>query len=141
MGQFKSIFDCTFQFIWLLTPSGIMIEANRTALNFIGRRLKDVTNMPFWETPWWAGNEERTNKLRDAIAIAARGEFVRYETELDEAGTIKMTVDFSIKPIFSDDGQVKMLIPEARDITEQKEYENALQESEAKFKKIFTAVP
>jgi two-component sensor histidine kinase len=68
-------------------------------------------------------------RLREAITRAARGEFVRYEVELQGAGQTAATIDFSLKPIFSPSGQVTLLIPEGRDITERKRAEEALQTS------------
>lgn len=48
---FRAIFDNTFQFTGLMTPDGILTEANKTALDFAGASLEEVKNKPFWETP------------------------------------------------------------------------------------------
>lgn len=51
--RFRAIFDGTFQFIALLNPDGILLEANKTALDFGGITQADVVNRPFWEARWW----------------------------------------------------------------------------------------
>ena len=139
--RFRAIFNAAFQFTGLMMPDGTLIEANQAALEFAGVPLKDVINRPFWETPWWRGNETRVRQLQDAIARAAKGEFIRYEVELQGAGDETATVDFSLKPVLGQAGEVALLLPEARDITERKHAEEALQESEERFRMTFYTSP
>jgi PAS domain S-box-containing protein len=134
--KFRAIFDSTFQFTGLLTPEGILIEVNNPALKFIGAAKEDVIDRPFWDTPWWQGDSKRVQKLQDAIARAAAGNFVRYELDLPGAGNTSMLVDFSIKPIRGPEGKVQVLITEARNISEHRKVVDALHESEARFRAI-----
>jgi len=121
----RAIFDLSYGFVGLLSPEGILLEVNQTALDFIGAAIPEVTGKPFWEGPWWAHSPEEQGRLRDAIQRAARGETLRYETtHADVEGTIHI-VDFSLKPVFDEEGKVALLIPEGRDITERKQAEEA----------------
>ncbi|NMB80095.1 MAG: PAS domain S-box protein, partial [Methanomicrobiales archaeon] len=124
--KFRAIFNSTYQFTGLLTPDGILIEANETALLFVGVPREQVVNRPFWETPWWRGDPDRVRRLKDAVTRAAAGEFVRYEETLQGTGTSALHVDFSLKPVRDADGAVRLLIPEARDITQRKLAEEEL---------------
>lgn len=124
--RFRAIFNNSFQFTSLLQPDGTLIEANETALNFAGIKQVDVAFRPFWETPWWTISPEIQNQLKEAIAAASRGEFVRYEVDIRGAGDRVATIDFSIKPVFDETGKVVLLIPEGRDITERKKAEERL---------------
>lgn len=124
--RFRAIFNSTYQFTGLLTVDGLLIEANTTALDYAGVVMTDVSGMPFWETPWWTGHKDRVERLKDAIKRAAGGEFVRYETELNGAGGRKGDFDFSLKPILGKDGKVHLIVPEARDITERRLWEDKL---------------
>ena len=63
--------------------------------------------------------------LRDAIHRATQGEFVRYEAEL-QGPDETIHIDFSIRPITDEDGEVHLLMPEGRDITTLKEQEREL---------------
>ncbi|WP_086684657.1 PAS domain S-box protein [Nostoc sp. T09] len=115
--RFRAIFDQTFQFMGLLQPDGTLLEVNRTALNFGGLTHADVINRPLWQTRWWTISQETQNRLQAAIAQAASGQFVRYQVDVRGAEDTQARVDFSLKPVFDEAGQVVILIAEGRDIS------------------------
>ncbi|MGJ5633710.1 PAS domain S-box protein [Nostoc sp. CALU 1950] len=128
--RFYAIFNNTFQFTGLLTPDGILLEANQTALSFGGIKLEDVINRPFWEAHWWTISPQTQEELKQAIARASQGEFVRYEVDVLGANNRVATIDFSLRPLQNETDQVILLIPEGRDITDRKATELALHERE-----------
>ncbi|MBD2451443.1 PAS domain S-box protein [Nostoc sp. FACHB-152] len=145
--RFRAIFDNTFQFTGLLTTEGILLEVNQAALNFGGIRLEDVINRPFWETYWWTISPITQDKLKKAIARSAQGEFIRYEVDVLGAEGEIATIDFSLRPLKDESGQVVMLIPEGRNISDQKRIEGERQEaidaltaSEAELRGLFNAM-
>ncbi|MGE5658528.1 MAG: ATP-binding protein [Actinomycetota bacterium] len=121
--RFRAIFDQTFQLMGLLTPEGIVLEINQTALDFAGMKLEEVVGHPFWESPGWRVDPSSQEKLQQAIAAAALGEFVRYEADLLGKDNTVLTIDFSIKPVADTTGKVVMLIAEGRDISDRKQAE------------------
>jgi PAS domain S-box-containing protein len=125
--KFRAIFDGMFQFMGVLTPAGILIEANRTALDAIGVNPEDVIGQMFWATPWWTHSLVLQEQLKDAIARAAQGELVRFEAEHILADGTAIFVDFTLKPVFDEGEKVIMLIPEGRDITDRRQAELELQ--------------
>lgn len=129
--RFCAIFNNTFQFTGLLTPSGILLEANQTALSFGGLKLEDVIDRPFWQAHWWTISPQTQAELKQAIARAAKGEFIRYEVDVLGANNQVATIDFSLRPLLDETGQVVLLIPEGRNITELKQAQEKLRQSEA----------
>ena len=119
--RFRAIFDHTFEFTGLLKNDGTLLEANQTALNFGGLKLEDIVGRPFWEARWWTISPAIQEKLKQAIARAAKGEFVRYEVDVRGADNEVLTIDFSLKPVTDETGQVVLLIPEGRDISDRKQ--------------------
>ena len=137
--KYRAILDQTFEFIGLLTPDGTLVEANRAALAIAGVKESDVLGKPFWETPWWTHSREMQDRLRDAIKAAANGEFVRFEATHPAAyddGNIHY-VDFSLKPVRNEAGEIAFLIPEGRDVTEQKKMEENLRTSEYRYRTLY----
>lgn len=131
--RYRALFNQTYQFIGLLSPDGTLLDANDTALHFSGTTREEVLGQPFWEAPWWSHSSQLQQRLKQAIATAASGEFVRFEAlHPGNDGTLA-TVDFSLTPIRNTKGKVVMLVPEGRDITERKRAEDALRHSEQRF--------
>ncbi len=129
---FQAIFNNTYQFTGLMTPEGILLEANQTALDFTGAKIDEVRNKPFWKTPWWSHSKPVQKKLRLSIRQAAKGDFIRYETTVRDRDGNHLALDFSIKSLKDEKGKVILLIPEGRDISgrkyaEQQAYETAVQ--------------
>ncbi len=79
--KFHAIFNNTFQFMGLLTPEGIVVEANRTALEVVAADLPEVVGQPFWETPWWSNFPQQQQQVKNAVALAASGQLVRFESQ------------------------------------------------------------
>ncbi len=124
--KFRAIFDQTFEMIGLLRCDGTVLEANNTAMDFGRLDESDVVGKPFWETPWWAHSQELRDRLRDAIDQAAAGQFARFEAFHPGSDGQTRYVDVSIKPVEDEEGNVVLLIPEGRDITERKAAEDEL---------------
>ncbi len=139
--RFQAIFDHTFQFIGLMNTDGTLIEANRSALQFAGLREEDVIGRLFWNTPWWTHSAELQARLREAVLEAAGGTLVRFEaTHPSPTGELAY-VDFSVKPVRNKDGEITLLIPEGRDITERKQAQDALVKSERQLRTVLDALP
>lgn len=138
--RFRGIFDATYQFIGLLSPDGTLLEANQAALTFGGLTRADVIGRPFWETRWWTLSRETQARLREAVEQAARGESVRYQTEVLAAGESVATIDFSLRPISDETGRVVLIIPEASDITRSVRALASAKETEERLRSILRAI-
>ncbi|MCS3830724.1 PAS domain S-box-containing protein [Salinibacter ruber] len=132
--RLSAIFNQTYQFTGLMKPDGTVIEVNDTALQFGDLTREEVTGKPLWETHWAQTGEESKKRLKEAIQRAAEGELVRYERPV-RGSEEALDADFSIRPVTDEEGDVTLLIPEARDITELKERERKLREAKEEAEK------
>ncbi|MBE8999369.1 PAS domain S-box protein [Nostoc sp. LEGE 12447] len=146
--KFRAIFNQTNQFIGLLQPNGIVLEANQTALDFAGITREEVVGKPFWEAKWWTISSETQAQLKTAIAAAANGESIRYEVEVLDRDDQAIAIDFSLRPILDETGCVTLLISEGRDISEyqaalreRQKAEEALRSSQDFLQKVANTVP
>ena len=124
--RFHAIFNSTFQFIGLLKPDGVLLEANQAALDFVGLTNADVVGKPFWETPWWTHSPQFQKRLKEGISEAAHGEMVRFEAIHIGTEGQRAVIDFSLKPVLNEQDETVLIIPEGRDITELRQTEEEL---------------
>lgn len=133
----RSVTDHAFHYQWLLTPDGMVVDANRTALALVGAGKETVLASPYWDTPWWRHDPKLRQRLRAAIASCVKGNHARFETtHLDLKEEVRH-VDFSLSPIRDEEGSVIYLVAEGRDITDFAHAKSELKESEERFYQVF----
>ena len=121
--RFRAIFDSSYQFIGLLEPDGTLVQANHTALHLGGLRKEDVIGRPFWDTHWWRYSTEVQNRLKAAVMRASQGTPVGYEEDARAAGNTFRTIEFTLRPVENQQGEVVFIITEGRDISDRKRAE------------------
>ncbi|MFO8085846.1 MAG: PAS domain S-box protein [Desulfobacterales bacterium] len=135
----RDVMDNMIAMIGVLTPDGTLIEANRTALQAANLKIEDVKGKQFEKCYWWSWSMEVQKRLRGAIQMAAAGQGSCYD-EVIRVGEAKFrTIEFMLSPMFDPDGRVVSLIPSAIDITKRKLAEQALIESEKRFRTLVSA--
>ena len=137
----RRVIDSLVIYVGVLTPDGVLIEVNRTALEHANLQPEDVLNKPFAETYWWSFSPAIQAQLNYAIARAAAGERVRYDTVSRVGENSLIQNDFSIVPIFNRDGEVEYLIASGIDISDREASKQALQQREYELKLITEIIP
>lgn len=118
--RFRAIFEHAFEAIGLLSPDGTVLEINRA-----GRLLTEghsqLIGLPLWDLPWagsdLAPDDTARQRLKNAIAQAARGDVVRYTAELRRSDASIRKIDITLTPVKDELGHVVYIVPEGRDIT------------------------
>ena len=123
--RFRAIFDRSYPFMGLLSPDGTMREVNQSALELVGVERSSVIGVKMWDTPWWSASPAERERARSAIAEAAEGKFVRFETVHPDRDGELVAIDFSLNPVRDAEGRVVLLIPEGRNISELKRAQRA----------------
>ncbi|MCK5190329.1 MAG: response regulator, partial [Methylococcales bacterium] len=76
----------------------------------------DVLGKKLWDCPWFSFDKTTQEKIRSDCQLAAEGEFLEREVEFSLSDQT-IWVDFSVHPVFDEQGIVKFLVAEARDAT------------------------
>ncbi|MBL3657583.1 CHASE3 domain-containing protein [Fulvivirga sediminis] len=117
--KFEAIFNNTFQYISLLDYRGVIKEANEAFLDFGNFEVDDLVGLNLWDISLWDKSSRVTEDIKEIFSKAQNGNFVREEVSLLDGDGVLRTVDFSLKPIFTE-GKVSFIVFEGRDITELK---------------------
>ncbi|OGV55229.1 MAG: hypothetical protein A2017_09385 [Lentisphaerae bacterium GWF2_44_16] len=124
--KFYAVINQSYGLIGILDLNGVVQDVNESALKLVGLRKSDVINKFFWDTPWWVHSEKLQQRLKDAVKRAGKGEFIRFEATHPSTDGALHYIDFSLKPVTDDAGNVIFLVPQGRDITEDKKAEEIL---------------
>ena len=128
-AMMRAILETSHQYQGLLDQKGEVLYANKTSLAGIRSDGADVFGKPFWETPWFTATAGMPDTVRDAFAAVLRGEDVRTEMLL-HLPIGDRYFDFAMRPLFDEHGAVSGAVPEAVDVTERRQGEEALRQSQ-----------
>jgi PAS domain S-box-containing protein len=130
-AKFRALFDQSSIFAGVLTPDGIVVDANRMCLEPCGYRAEEVLGLHFWDGPWWRVNKDVRDKIRAATMGSAQGVAFREELPYHWADGSEHVVDFAIHPVRDERGVILFLHPTGMDITERKQAEQDLRTTRA----------
>jgi PAS domain S-box-containing protein len=128
-AQMRAILETSHQYQGLLNRHGDVLYANKIALAGIKTEAGDVIGKPFWETPWFTATDGMREIVRSAFTAVLNGESVRIEMML-HLPIGERYFDFAMRPLFDRHGNVTGAVPEAVDVTERRQGEEALRQSQ-----------
>jgi PAS domain S-box-containing protein len=128
-AQLRGIFETSNQYQGLLDLDGNVLYANKTALAGIRAVAADVVGKPFWDTRWFSATPGARSTVFSAFASVKRGESMRTEMLL-HLPVGDRYFDFAMRPVFDQHGAVASILAEAVDITDRRQAEEALRQSQ-----------
>jgi PAS domain S-box-containing protein len=128
-AQMRAIFETSHLYQGLLDLDGKVTYVNKTALAGIQSDGSDVIGKPFWETPWFTATEGMPEAVRKAFETVLEGQEAQLEMLL-RLPIGDRYFDFAMRPVFDQLGKVAGAVPEAVDITERRQAEEVLRQSQ-----------
>ncbi len=129
-ARFRAIFDTVMEIIVLTRPDGTIIQMNRTPGAWRDANPEQGVGGKLWDSPTMRAYPQHQALMREAVAVAARGETFEREVAMEKAGMATAYLDVSLRPVRNQDGTIDYLLFEARDITELKAAQEQLRQSQ-----------
>ena len=137
---YKCAFDSTEQFITILDEMMCIKSANKKFLDLINEeRIEKIYNTPYWEISLWSHSHEVQNRIMFGIEEIYLGGEVKFETTYLNADGEVRYVEFTIKPIFDEYGEIEMHIAMVYDVTDAKSAESELEQKEKELEIFFNS--
>lgn len=136
----RSVLDNLFAFVGVVTPDGILIEANRAPLEAAGISASEVIGKNFWDCYWWSYSTEVQAQVQDWCRRVARGDVVRCDVQVRMAGDTRVWIDFQLAPLRDADGHITHLIPSGMDVSGRREAQDRLRSREERYRTLFESM-
>lgn len=115
---------------------GRIIFANEAPLKASHIELKDVVDKKFWDCIWWEYDSHVQTIIKNDCDQAAKGAITSREIQFYTPKGLNW-VSLIIRPITDNNHKVIYLVAEGRSIIKRKQAEQALQDSELKYRTLF----
>ncbi len=126
-GHFRMLFEHSNDAVFLYDFDCDMIEVNHKACDMLGYTVSELLKIPFIEL----NIEEEKTKSKEAVKTGTGNYAIRYESRFRTAMGKVIDVEISSSAVDLKKGIMQGIV---RNITERKELERALRESEEKFR-------
>ena len=123
----QKLLDGMQTFVGVLDTDGRLIFVNNSPLVAASIEEKDVIGKYLWDSFWFSHDDELQTIIEMECRKVAQGETILNEVQVRMQGGL-MWVEFSMHPVFDEQGNVINMVPEGRDITERKKAEQELRQ-------------
>ena len=137
----RTMFDDPNILVGLLDTDGSLLEVNQTALAYIDSPQEQVVGEPLWETPWVGSSMSARQEVETLVSRAATGEYVNFDREFVASDGNSYTLEGVVRPVTDDDGTFVSLLVSARDVSDRRQRERELEETNALLSTLFDALP
>ena len=122
--RFVTVFEQATQWLFLLDTEGLLIDANLTAMNFVGEDKKDVVGLKFSNSAWFTSSSETQEIIENGFLKVKEGSLYNAEIIIMDQDRNNKVYDFYMKPVLNSENEVEQIVVESRDITDRKKAEN-----------------
>jgi len=132
-AEMRALLDANYESMALIQPDGRILECNSTFASRIGQIRADIIDRNVYELIPQELVQSRARMVRKTLETK---QSVRFEDQRNDRYLFH-----SLSPVLDEKGQVRAVAIFAVDITEQKQMEKTLRESEEKYRGLYDNAP
>ncbi|HEX6604212.1 MAG TPA: response regulator, partial [Sphingomicrobium sp.] len=129
-AQFRAVFEAALEVMVLLEPDGTVLAVNNRRELWRHPHPEEAIGMKIWDAPTLSQYPQHKAVMKKGIAAAARGKVFTTEVKMERPGIPTAHLDVSVQPVRGEDGGIVYLLFEARDVTELKNAQEQLRQSQ-----------
>lgn len=116
--RFQTIFNQSFQNIYILSPEGIIVDLNPTVFQISKQYKDEMVGSFLWDTPPFSYNPDSSEKIKQLIQTIESDGYYENGMLIKLNGEADFFLDFMAKPIIKSDGKFDSIIVEVSDNSE-----------------------
>ena len=136
-GLFSGTLNDLPTYVFVTDPNGKVTFINNTAIEFGDLQdIESVIGNTLWDTPWFAHSADTQHSIKRDILKSARGEIISEELQVQSADQSLAWIDFYLHPVYDNEGNIKYVVAQGQDITNQQQAQEYLAISDDRLSQI-----
>jgi PAS domain S-box-containing protein len=116
----RAILDGTVGYLIMLTPDGVILDMNRTALASLVAERETMVGENFVDVAWFRGVPGANAAVSVSIKTAASGTMQKCELSINDPVHGRRIIDFIFNPVTVGQSDSSFIIVDGRDVTERR---------------------
>ncbi|WP_421764653.1 sigma 54-interacting transcriptional regulator [Ekhidna sp.] len=139
--RLRNVFNQQFQYSTVLNLDGKIVQINDLLLKMDNQRREDLIGKYLWKGPWWEGNREWQQKIKQQVLMAktSEGPILTEDRFFSVNKDIRYT-NSSYQAINDVNGKAINILVQAIDITSEKEARQSIEVNQKQLSLIYNSV-
>ena len=139
--KFSAVFNQSVNFTGILDADGRILEFNDYAQRITSQKNEDVAGTFIWDCPWVLSSNGLSDYFKEIIHEVLLGTQVSFEREMVAFGNHNFVFNMTVSPIRDENGLVQLILLSGHDVTQTRNVEKYLRNSEQRFREMFQNFP
>ncbi len=139
--KFSAVFNQSVNFTGILDAEGRILEFNDYAQRITSQKIEDVAGTLIWDCPWVLASSGLSDYFKEIIQKVLQGTQISFEREMIAFSNRNFVFNMTVSPIRDENGLVQLILLSGHDVTQTRNVEQYLRNSEQRFRAMFQNFP